>query len=344
MTSSQKDKRIDAIEAALTPKEWAVKLADEMRKHPSKKDFLEAEKKKSIDEAFTMKPYRVLTKQADERHPGNKPEDIRAKSKIEKALRKEFHMLKLLIFLANEQAESTGETSGLEAALKLAKLQTIVLQDAFGRTARKAAEWVKEYKTADNEEEENRQIMLNELAAYSDADFGEKLSDSVPIPGGGRIRFPSFIEDWVTSVIGLTMHALGIRAGIVLIQDKLFDGHPILYKDSEAKLDASIKTLEEGIETFNAYLKTRAAIFGAEWEEEEEEEDGIASAISGEREGKLTINIASIRATVKKNKAKMWADDLVKSAKARAAFDMADENGGIEAVWNAGMDDYEGLS
>jgi hypothetical protein len=48
----------------------------------------------------------------------------------------------------------------------LAKLETIILQDSFGRTARKAAEWVQEYKPYDSDEEENRQIMLRELAAF----------------------------------------------------------------------------------------------------------------------------------------------------------------------------------
>ena len=59
-----------------------------------------------------------------------------------------------------------AEMDGLKAALKLSTLHTLILQDAFGRTARKAALWIQEYKPADADEEEERQVMLKELAAY----------------------------------------------------------------------------------------------------------------------------------------------------------------------------------
>ena len=42
MNNTAKSKRLDKIELQLTPKQWAIRLADEMRRYPSQKDFLKA--------------------------------------------------------------------------------------------------------------------------------------------------------------------------------------------------------------------------------------------------------------------------------------------------------------
>lgn len=232
----------------------------------------------------------------------------------------------------NEDVSHIAEVNGLKAALKLAKLEKIVRQDAFGRTARKAAEWVQEYKPADADEEENRQIMLKELAEYADVNLGEKWSDSLPLPGGVRLRFPSAVEEWVADVTAAAVDALAYRAAVKIIQDQHFDGHPVLFRDSEANLESAAKTLEDGIATFNDYLKTRAELFKADWEVEEESEDGVASAIPGEREGKLTIDIAVVRKTAEGLKARKVAADWVRTAK-------FDENAAVVCAcpWKVGI-------
>jgi hypothetical protein len=58
-----------------------------------------------------------------------------------------FHALKKLIFKASEMIKSKAKIIRLKTDLKLSTLQTLILQDAIGRTARKAAEWAKHYKT-----------------------------------------------------------------------------------------------------------------------------------------------------------------------------------------------------
>lgn len=215
------------------------------------------------------------------------------------------------------RVKTAGNIAGLKAALKLARLETIVLQDAFGRTARKAAEWIEEYKTADEEEEANRQGMLSELSAYSGIDFGEKWSDSVPLPGGIRMRFPSVIEDWIVEVSALAVDVYAHLYAVQTVQKEHFDGHPILYMDVEAGLAETIKTLEDGIETFNAYLKTRAELFKEEWAEDEAENDGVSTAIPGEREGRLAIDINAIRASAKKYAAMVKPLLLLKTGQPR---------------------------
>ena len=307
MTTESKQKRLDAVEIALTPKEWAVRMIEVMR-HPSDniwKDTITAAN--IVKQAFT-----ALKEQAAEKHPGKKPEDGQARKKLGLALYQEFMALKCLWGHVNEDVGRTATVDGLKATLNLSRLEIMVRQDAFGRTARKAAEWVQEYKTADADDEENRQIMLKELAAYTDFNLGEKWGDSIPLPGDIRVRFPSALEEWIERVTALAVEVYGYRDAVQVIQKDHFDGHPVLYLGIEAELSNVIKRMEEGIEAFNDYLKTRAELFAPDWDAEEEHEGG-ATAIPGEREGKLNINPIA----VKTNAAKIVAD-WIKQAKTDA--------------------------
>lgn len=220
--TSTKQKRLDAVEINLTPKEWAISLVDEFRKYPTMNTFMHTIAKGTAKDSPVFKPYYALLDQADKRYPGNKLEDIRARNKLKRAFQKEYHTLKLLILEINEDITKRGETAGLKAALILTRLGTLVLQDAFGQTVRKAAEWVQKYKVTDTDEEENRQIMLKELVAYRG-----KWSDSVPLPGGGRIHFPSAIVDWIADVVALIADVFEHRAAVQAVQDRYFDGHSI---------------------------------------------------------------------------------------------------------------------
>ena len=338
MTSPSKNKRLDAVEVKLSPKEWAIRIVDDYLSYPSDRKFGEAAAKlPSPDALLSNRASLALKNQAEDRHPGNKPEDIRAYNKLNRALQTELSGLKELFVDVNAAVRKKVEVAGLRAALKLARLETIILQDAFGRTARKAAEWVQEYKTADAAEEESRQGMLKEFEAYTDVNFGEKWSDSVPLPGGGRLRFPSAIEDWIAEVVALAASVFAHRAAVQAVQDQHFNGHPILCRDVEADLDYAVKSLEDGIATFNAYLKTRDELFKGEWEAEEEEEDGIASAIPGEREGKLAINIDVIRGIAKKKEAEMIAAEWIKTAKKKAKqeiLEVTDPYAAVAAEWD----------
>jgi hypothetical protein len=341
--ASAKKKRLDAVEVELTPKEWAIRLADQMRGYPSQEDFALAISKGTYEASPLVRPFYALQAQAEDRHP----KDIQARNKLDRALRMEYHGLKGLIISVNEAVKAKGEVAGLKAALKVARLEAIVLQDAFGRTARKGAEWVQEYKTADAAEEESRQGMLAELAAYTDVDYGEKWADSVPLPGGLHFRFPSVIEDWVTEVVALAGGVFAHRAAVQVVQQRHFDGHPILFLDVEAALDETIKTLEDGIATFNAYLKTRAALFIGEWEADEEENDGIASAIPGEREGRLVIDIDAVRGRGGKLQAKVIAAEWLKNAKFKAKLHLLEESNKADAdafLWSRLREEVGGHS
>jgi len=320
------EKRLNQIETKLTPKEWAVRRAAELRESRTFRAFCLAMTRVSVE-----KPGEALTKQAEERYPGKKPEDIRARNALLRKLWTDYGTLTNLQNSVNTATVEKTEKIGLQAALKLSALHTLILQDAFGRTARKAALWVEEYKTADKDEEENRQLMLKELAAYEDVNFGERFTDSMPLGQNLRLRFPSMIEEWVRGTTALIADVFAHQAAIKIIQDKYFDGHPFLCLDAEAGLDASIKTIRDAVGTFNEYLKTRAELFKTEWDEEEKE-DGIASAIPGEREGLLAINIDDIKTEAKRQGAEI-VEEQVKQARLNATLQTVGDEEAKNIAW-----------
>jgi len=331
MTTTSKAKRLDEVESQLTPKEWAIRLADEIRKYPGHEAFSKAMAKMNPQDFLTYKAFTALAKQAKEKYPGNKDEDRRARYKYLQELRTEYHALKLLWAKTNKAIDDRAEKAGREAALKISTLQTIILQDAFGRTARKAAGWIEVYETEGKDEEENRQVMLEELRAYMDVNFGERAMDSLPI-GDIKIRFPSIIETWVKDAIGLMKDLYRHQAAVQIVQAKQFDGHPILARDIADRLEKTIRAAEDAAMTFNEYLDVRGRLFKAEWEEEEEHEGGYVTAIPGEREGTLKIDPEKIKARPGPD-AKKLAEEWIRDARDEAVYDIKEETGEGDAAF-----------
>ena len=139
MTTNTAHKRLDEIETHLTPKEWAVRLADEMRKYPDALAHMKALVKLPLHELPVQRPYFAFEKQAVERHPGDKPDDIRARHRLTDALWKEFQTLKLLIRQVDRTMQRKVETISLQAALQLSALHAMILEDALTHTATRAA-------------------------------------------------------------------------------------------------------------------------------------------------------------------------------------------------------------
>lgn len=328
MTTSAKNKRLDKVEANLTPKGWAIRFLDESQrtggKNPATKQEFDLVQK-AIGGGFD-----ALSKQAEEKYPGHKPEDIQARKRMRQNLEIEFHALKKLIGSVNEEILNRAALAGLDAALKISTLQTIVLQDAFSRTARKATEWIEDIKTTDEGDEINRTIMLDELGAYTEVSLAEKVTDSLPI-GNLRLRFPTVVENWVKAAGFLIEDLYSHQAAVKIIQDKFFDGHPVLYQPAADGLKRAIREVENAVKAFNEYLDIRGRLFKTEWDDEDEHQNGLTSAIPGEREGLLKINlelVASAAARGGKELAKEWA----KKAKAEATFDVRQRDDGPEVA------------
>jgi len=127
MNKDAKSKRLDKIEVQLTPKQWAIRLADEMGRYPSQEDHLKAIMKGTYRQSPFTKPFYTLAQQAKEHWPQRSVSEVSLNCK----LRMEFHALKLLINQINTEIKLKAETNRLKAALQSSKLHTLSLQDAF---------------------------------------------------------------------------------------------------------------------------------------------------------------------------------------------------------------------
>jgi hypothetical protein len=326
MTAATKEKRLDTMELQLTPKEWAIRLAHEMRSQPSEADFISVVADKPYRKWPWVKPFFRLCEQAEARHPGNKPENIHARNQSARRLRTEFHALKKLICKANEIIRSKAETVRLKTGLKLSTLHRLILQDAIGRTARKTADWTKSRKTTGAEADEERQLILKELAGYTE--LGLSLGPTCPL----------LIEDWIDELTMLLMDVYAHKAVVRAIQEKYFDGHPILFCDTEGKLAETIRSLEDAVSMFDEYLATRDALFNSE-SDPEDRADAAESAMFGEREGHLAIDIEGIRGRLGSFLVDHITNEWVKESKAEATADILQETGEHEAhVWQTFRD------
>jgi hypothetical protein len=141
MTTTTAKKHLEEIETYLTPKEWAIRLADEARKYPDALAHTKALVKLPFRELPVQRPFYAFEKQAAERHPGDEPEDIRARNRLTDALWREFHTLKLLIRQVNVAMRRRIEIIGLLAALQLTALHCMILREALDGCPSPLAEW-----------------------------------------------------------------------------------------------------------------------------------------------------------------------------------------------------------
>ena len=223
-----------------------------------------------------------------------------------------------------------AEIAGLEVALKLQTLLTMILQDSFSRTATKAVEWVEEYKTADDDEEEQRQKILAELGAYIGVDLEAGEGPRSLNIGVLTINFPSAIQDWIDAIKALIFDIFRHQVAVALIQDHYFDGHPILARDIEASLAIVVQKVREVVDRHNEYLGVRRELFATEWDEDDAA--GVRSGLAGERSGQLTINIDTLKPS--KKAAEELTRDWIRVAKVLADADVTEAYSGQQAAYD----------
>lgn len=240
MTLSTTKKRLDNIEVYLTPKEWAIRIAREIRKYPSQDEFNRAELKGSYKASLFFRPYDAFEKQIGKQHPGNKQREVETKRALTRQLHSEFHVLKTIILHVNIFLMERAETIRLRAALRLSELQASALQDAFACTGARATRWVKRC-NSDAGDKEERQTVLKELERY-------------------RYVSPVTIADIAQDLASLVVDVVSRRAAVRIIQDRYLDGEAFLFRDLEDELQETIEIIEDGVTSFNGYLKTRAAL------------------------------------------------------------------------------------
>jgi len=230
MNNTDKSTRLDKIERQLTPKLWAIKLADEIRRYNSQIEFLKAIGKGTYRQTpFTM-PFYELAQQATERWPGGSPDDIRRGEALNNKLRKEFQALKTLINNINTEIQIKTETNRLKAALQLSKLHTLILKDSIAH-----------------------------------AGVAEIMAASL-----GQLQLAGLLEDWADDSANLLIDMTTYKSAVQTIQDDYFEGHPILYKDNELAFEMTIQTVLNAIKAFNEYLKVRTELSNRDSDHEQQ--------------------------------------------------------------------------
>jgi len=111
-------KRLDQIEISLTPKEWVIRLAEDMREHPSQKDFWnEVERREYRDLSF-FRPFFKLSQQAEAQYPGKRGQDIEQRIQLDQKLRTEFQTLKIFVGGINQIVENMCERIGAKIEVR----------------------------------------------------------------------------------------------------------------------------------------------------------------------------------------------------------------------------------
>jgi hypothetical protein len=127
MKNSADNKRLDKIELQLTPKQWAIRLADESRRYPSHEAFMQGIAKGTYRQSPFAAPFYCLAEQAKEQWP----KDARKKFELSNKLRMEFQSLKSLINYINNEILMRADRDRLRGALQVSKLQNLIFLGAI---------------------------------------------------------------------------------------------------------------------------------------------------------------------------------------------------------------------
>lgn len=271
MSISTQHERLDEIEAQLSPVEWAIVLTEEARKYPSLADFREADKKRPPCEQFYTRGFYSLRDQGHQR---------------------EYWALRKLLFYVNSTVMSNATSLRLSAELIISRLQTLILQDALGRTARDATLLIEKYKTADADREEH-DFLLKELALYPTVTFAEEAADTIPRGPGSQVQCRPLIDCLGQSLMTLSLEVFLHQAVVRAVEEKHFRDHRILFRNVEAGLEQTHKTVEVAVASFNGYLNTRDELSG-EKEDRKKEEGLTTSATPDKPESQRYITIDTV--------------------------------------------------
>jgi hypothetical protein len=294
MTAHSGKQRLDEVEVYLTPKEWAILFVKEMRNYSCQGDFWRSVAKREYRDRPWVLPFYKLNQQARARYPGKRPEEIDRCREYDRKLQTEFQTLRSLMRTADEIITKTAEKVTLKTALKVSTLQTLILKNALSQTVKNAAAHI-EGRIDDN------QPVVGELR------------------GDTQTRLPSLIELLADDLVVLLKDIFQHQFSVELVQDRYFDGNPLLFWDVEDKLMQTIKAVTDAVEIFNAYVKLRSELFEAGLGHE----DNCNFATQGERAGHLIINIEKIRSAARPTNAAKW----IKDSRQDAIVDILRETG-----------------
>lgn len=236
MTPAAAEKRLEKIETQLTPKEWAIRLADEHREYSSGMEHLRAIAKKPRQEILVLRGFDALEKQAEERYPGNKPADEQQRERLHGELRKEYHERKVILKVVGLAVAHQMEPLSLQTALKLSQLHALILQDMLGQAPQSAPslltlieDWVQDVRPlitkilalpvavelVENQHFDGHKILLR--------DWEAQLSRTVAVAETGIVAFNDYLKS-TSAVAGKQRDALAINIEAIKTSAKEKDG------------------------------------------------------------------------------------------------------------------------
>ncbi|HEV3220288.1 MAG TPA: TonB family protein [Candidatus Acidoferrales bacterium] len=357
MAGPTKQERLDSFEIQLAPKEWVIRLADELRRLAAEGDAQGAMPTEVFLESQNLGPFTGLFEQANRLRPGNELEDIRARNRLSRKLQTEYEGMKALILKVNEAVKEKTESLRTKVALELCTLYKLILDDGLVQPSNSAAGVTAEQDADDVEQEEENESILDKLAGNDgqvshddEASFDDEISNDDEVlnddelsydaslsseaqgnglPHGrlGGPAFASLIESWVSESTNLIITVFAHKSAAQTVQEKYFNGHPILFEGVENKLDETIKAMEDAAATFNEYIKIRDANFRLELNRDIQECVG-AAAPAGERQSHLALDIPTIRANVGRSLVDSIVDEWVEYAKKKAMIEV--QKGSLE--------------
>jgi TonB family protein len=312
MSASPKEKRVDSIEVLLTPREWCIKLADEMRRQGSKGAHPEDLATETSPVSLNLIPSSRLAEHAGERGAGNKPEDNATKNQVNPKIRVGYLVMKALILKVNEAVKEKTVSLRLKVALELCTLYKLILDDGLGQPANSPATLPTKQNTDDADPDGENEFILDEAAIYGD-DLSPKLpGNGVPARRRAGADSTSLIKNWIADSTLLIETVFAHKAAAQAIQEKFFDGHSILFEDVEAELNETIKAMEDLSVIFDEYIMIR----GKKLQDE----------LAGELQDQLSMDIEDIRASVGPHLVDPLVNEWLEFAKTRAAAEVPIES------------------
>jgi hypothetical protein len=217
MSKSKIEQKLDDIELKLPPLQWAIRLVNEMRKYSTDAAFDRARAKGQYREDPYFKPIFALSEQARRKFP----DDIRDWSNECNRLRSEFAGLKILIILANREAQAKANSARLEVSALATRLESLVLRE------------------------------IVDLSGGSPTRIAGATGDRAI--GSPKCLFFT-ARDVADDLAAVLSDLLLVQATIEQLQADYFRGQPILSLENDRVLESTKETILELIAKFDDYI------------------------------------------------------------------------------------------
>lgn len=251
---SPTENRIDLLERELTPKQWAIRLANAMRSFPTSSEFNHAASRLPWRDSPLGKPFFRIGEQADQSTRGRSEQKEKAnKAHLIQERWAEYTILRDLIYDANGAIVDRALFSASQAQNNLAILHIRLTEHGVGITALRASEWLASHRSSDAADDEDRIDILRLLRSEAGL-FQEKTAEEML----------ERAHELIKATMPFLWDLYGYAAAIQILQEKYFDGHLILSRDVEALLDEALQRTEIALSRTNKGMRGWAIMYAPE--------------------------------------------------------------------------------